>query len=393
MTDTVRLATRGSDLALRQATQIRDALSSRRREVELVTVETRGDDIRDELIHRLGMTGAFVHALDEEVVDGTVDAAVHSLKDMPTEDRDELAVAGVPRRAPAGDVLLTPDGLSLDELPEEARVGTSSLRRRAQLLAARPNLTVVPLRGNVDTRLEKLLAPTLQSEHEARLEAAGGLPDADGNTNGTDTDGDSTSPAQDASAQTTGDGATGDGDSDDSAFEQSVEEWFDSLTELEREALGRDVDEVYDGIVLAESGLRRSDLLDIPGSRRLERSQFVPAPGQGTIAVTASDPGITETIRTAVDHPRTRVETTAERTVLGELGGGCVAPMGVYAVMKGEYIHLRTRVQSGDGSREVADTRDLRVDEYADEAAQFAADLADRGAAELIAEAQEVADD
>ncbi|ESS12151.1 MAG: porphobilinogen deaminase, partial [uncultured archaeon A07HR60] len=376
MTDTVRLATRGSDLALRQATQIRDALSSRRREVELVTVETRGDDIRDELIHRLGMTGAFVHALDEEVVDGTVDAAVHSLKDMPTEDRDELAVAGVPQRAPAGDVLLTPDGLSLDELPEEARVGTSSLRRRAQLLAARPDLTVVPLRGNVDTRIEKLLAPTLQSEHEARLEAAGGLPDADGNTNGTDTDGDSTSPAQDASAQTTGDGATGDGDSDDSAFEQPVEEWFDSLAELEREALGRDVDEVYDGIVLAESGLRRSDLLDIPGSRRLERSQFVPAPGQGTIAVTASDPDITETIRTAVDHPRTRVETTAERTVLGELGGGCVAPMGVYAVMKGEYVHLRTRVQSGDGSREVADTRDLRVGEYADEAAQFAADLA-----------------
>jgi hydroxymethylbilane synthase (EC 2.5.1.61) len=109
--------------------------------------------------------------------------------------------------------------------------------------------------------------------------------------------------------------------------------------------------------------------------------------------VTACDPGITETIRTAVDHPRTRVETTAERTVLGELGGGCVAPMGVYAVMKGEYVHLRTRVQSGDGSREVADTRDLRVGEYADEAAQFAADLADRGAAELIAEAQEVADD
>ncbi|ERH03365.1 MAG: porphobilinogen deaminase [Halorubrum sp. J07HR59] len=399
MTDTVRLATRGSDLALRQATQIRDALSSRRREVELVTVETRGDDIRDELIHRLGTTGAFVHALDEEVVDGTVDAAVHSLKDIPTEDRDELAVAGVPQRAPAGDVLLTPDGLSLDELPEEARVGTSSLRRRAQLLAARPDLTVVPLRGNVDTRIEKLLAPTLQSEHEARLEAAGGLPDADGNTNETDTDGDSASPARDTSTQTAGDGATGDGDgdgggdSDDSAFEQSVEEWFDSLTELEREALGRDVEEVYDGIVLAESGLRRSDLLDIPGSRRLERSQFVPAPGQGTIAVTACDPGITETIRTAVDHPRTRVETTAERTVLGELGGGCVAPMGVHAVMKGEYVHLRTRVQSGDGSREVADTRDLRVGEYADEAAQFAADLADRGAAELIAEAQEVADD
>ncbi len=392
MTNTVRLATRGSELALRQATQIRDSLSTRRREVELVTVETRGDEIRDELIHKLGKTGAFVHALDKEVVEGTVDAAVHSLKDIPTEARDELTVAGVPRRAPAGDVLLTPEGLSLAELTEGARVGTSSLRRRAQLLATRPDLTVIPLRGNVDTRVEKLLAPSLQTEHETRLEAAGELPD-DTTTDSASGAGDSYTPAEtetDTDTDTDTDESADDGDTE---FEQSVEEWFDSLTDLEREALGRKVEQEYDAIVLAESGLRRSDLLDVAGRSRLERSEFVPAPGQGTIAVTASDPTVSETIRSEIDHPRTRVETTAERTVLSELGGGCVAPMGVYAVLKGDHVHLRTRVQSSDGSDEVADTRDLHVDNYAREARTFAAELADRGAAQLIAEAREVADD
>jgi hypothetical protein len=106
MTETLRLATRGSDLALRQAETVREALSSRRRDVELRQVETRGDQIPDELIHRLGKTGAFVRALDEEVLAGDADLAVHSLKDLPTEDMADLVVAGVPERAPSGDVVV-----------------------------------------------------------------------------------------------------------------------------------------------------------------------------------------------------------------------------------------------------------------------------------------------
>ncbi|ERH07445.1 MAG: porphobilinogen deaminase [Halonotius sp. J07HN4] len=172
---TVRLATRGSDLARQQATTVKATLDSRRREVTLTEVDTRGDQIRDELIHRLGKTGAFVRALDEEVLNGDLDAAVHSLKDMPTEMPEKLVVAAVPERAPSGDVLVTPDGSDIDTLPEGAVVGTSSLRRKAQLLAVRPNLEVVALRGNVDTRVEKLLAPSLQREHQARLEAVGKL--------------------------------------------------------------------------------------------------------------------------------------------------------------------------------------------------------------------------
>ena len=97
--DQLRLATRGSALARRQATTVQEKLTQRRLSVELVEVETTGDQIQDELIHRLGTTGAFVRSLDEKVLSGELDAAVHSMKDMPTEQPDELITAGIPPRA------------------------------------------------------------------------------------------------------------------------------------------------------------------------------------------------------------------------------------------------------------------------------------------------------
>jgi hydroxymethylbilane synthase len=398
MTDTLRLATRGSDLALRQAETVREALSSRRRDVELRRVETRGDQIPDELIHRLGKTGAFVRALDEEVLAGDGDLAVHSLKDIPTEDAADLVVAGVPERAPAGDVLVHPEGLGLEDLPEGAVVGTGSLRRAAQLRAARPDLAVEPIRGNVDTRLEKLLAPGLQAEHERRLIASGegraltaeegsdasGDGDADGGGDGAGGDGD-------GDADGRGD-ADGEDDAVDEEFDRSVDEWFDSLSDLERAAMERKVETEYDALVLAEAGLRRSNLFYQVETTRLPREEFVPAAGQGAIAVTASDPDVIEAVRKAVDHPRTRVAVTAERTVLGELNGGCIAPIGVSAMVQGEHVHVRARVLSTDGTEEVAATRDLPIRSYATAAAAFADDLADRGAAELIEEARAEAD-
>jgi len=361
---TLRLATRGSDLALRQAAGVRETLEDRRYEVELREVETRGDRITDELIHRLGKTGAFVRALDEEVLAGDADAAIHSMKDMPTDFPPDLVVAGVPERASAADLLVTPDGASLSELPSGAVVGTSSLRRRAQLLAERPDLTVDPLRGNVDTRVEKLLAPGLQAAHERRLDA-----EAD-------------------------EAADGDGADDAPEFDQSAEAWFDGLAEIERRALERDVEAEYDAIVLAEAGLRRSGLLHRIAYERLEPTTFVPSPGQGAIAVTTRGDGdAVDRIREAVDHHRTRVETTVERTILSELGGGCIAPIGVYATLQGPYVHVTARVLSGDGEREVTDTRDLPVDDHVTAAATFAASLADRGADDLIAEAREEAEE
>jgi hydroxymethylbilane synthase len=365
---TLRLATRGSDLALRQAASVRDTLADHRFEVELVEVETHGDKVRDELIHRLGKTGAFVRALDEKVLDGDVDAAVHSMKDMPTESPSDLVVAGVPNRAPANDVLVTPDGSELNDLPAGATVGTSSLRRKAQILATRPDLTVEPLRGNVDTRVEKLLAPSLQAEHEARV----------------DDDRDKKGNAAEASASD---------EEYETDFEHSIEEWFDSLAEIERRALEREVETEYDAIVLAEAGLRRSGLLHHVETVRLPTTEFVPTAGQGALAVTTRYDDLADEVKAAVDDPRTRVETTVERTVLGELGGGCVAPIGVHAKMQGQHVHVTARVLSVDGEKEVKGTRDLPVQNHANAAAEFAASLADQGADELIDAARELAEE
>jgi len=359
---TIRLGTRGSDLAMRQAATVAERLESRRYGVELVEVETTGDRIDDELIHRLGKTGAFARDLDEQVLAGEVDAAVHSMKDVPTESPDDLVVAGVPERGPARDVFVTPDGTALEDLPEGATVGTSSLRRGAQLLAERPDLTVQPLRGNVDTRVEKLLAPARQREHERRLEAAGELGDGDG----------------------VGGADAGEAADDRPEFDRSVEAWFDGLAEVERRALERTVDVEYDAIVLAEAGLARSGLLHHVDHERLPTAQFVPAPGQGTLAVTAADEETVTVLRDVLDHPHTRVEATAERTVLEALGGGCVAPVGIHAVLQGPVVRTTVRVLDRGGDEEVAETRELPVDTHPDAARAFAADLRERGAAEII---------
>jgi len=352
MTETIRLATRGSDLALRQAQRVADALGSRRRDVELIEVETTGDAVRDELIHRLGKTGAFVRSLDEKVIDGDVDAAVHSMKDMPTEFPAELVVAGVPERAAPDDVLVTPGGSTLSELPDGATIGTSSLRRKAQLLAERPDLIVQPLRGNVDTRVEKLLAPTVQAEESRRLAAA-----------------------------------ERDEEEDGQSYERSPAEWREDLTKLERRALDRSVETEFDAIVIAEAGLERIGLLGDVAYSRLPKP-FIPAPGQGALAITARDDEAASTIQATLDHPRTRVETTVERTILGTLGGGCVAPIGIYAIVQGEYVQTTVRVLSQDGTEEIEASRELPAEKHPDAARKFAEDLAEQGAVDLIERAR-----
>ncbi len=400
--ETIRLATRGSALARRQAATVAEALESRRREVDLVEVETTGDQVRDELIHRLGTTGAFVRSLDEELLDGSVDAAVHSMKDVPTESHPELVIAGVPERAGAGDVLVAPEGQTLAALPEGATVGTSSLRRGAQLCAARPDLEIEPLRGNVDTRVEKLLAPSLQREHEARLAAADGdsgghSADGDGDSDDeagaqgeadsdVDAGGDTDSDAEAATADV--EAATGGDDAGHRSFERSVQAWFDGLREIERRALERDVETEYDAIVLAAAGLERTGLIHAVPTTRLDRTEFVPAPGQGALAVTARDDDLGARLQDLLDHPPTRVETTVERVVLDELGGGCVAPIGVHARLQGSVVTTSVRVLARAGSEEVGASRELPVERHAEAARSVAAELADRGAADIIAAAR-----
>jgi hydroxymethylbilane synthase len=359
---TVRLATRGSDLALRQAATVTEMLEERGYTVEVVEVETTGDQIRDELIHRLGKTGAFVRSLDEEVLDGEVDAAVHSMKDVPTDQPEELVVAGVPQRESPDDVLVTVDGTKLVDLPEGATVGTSSLRRKAQLLAERPDLDVQPLRGNVDTRIEKLLAPPLQAEHEERSEAE-----------------------KEQKEKV-------DDEDYEFPYDQDVEDWFDGLSEIERQALGRAVETEYDAIVLARAGLERAGLLHHVEYQPLPTGTFVPAPGQGALAVTAVDGEFARELNDVIDHPRSRAETSVERTILAELGGGCVAPLGVHAILQGSVVRTTVRVLDEAGDEEVAAARDLPADRHVDAAQDFAADLAEQGAADLIERAKREGD-
>ena len=146
----MRIGTRGSALALAQARTVADRLGA-----ELVVIESEGDRSAAPLAD-LGGAGVFATALREALRAGEVDAVVHSYKDLPTAPAEGLVVAAVPRRADARDALCARDGLTLETLPEGARVGTGSPRRRAQLLARRPDLLVEEIRGNVDTRLGRV---------------------------------------------------------------------------------------------------------------------------------------------------------------------------------------------------------------------------------------------
>jgi hydroxymethylbilane synthase len=149
----LRLGTRRSALALAQSRSVADAvLAATGREVELVEITTYGD-ISREALAQIGGTGVFVNALRDALLDGRVDFAVHSLKDLPTAEPAGIVLAAVPRREDPRDALVARDGLALAELPSGARVGTGSPRRAAQLRALGLGLEVVPIRGNVDTRL------------------------------------------------------------------------------------------------------------------------------------------------------------------------------------------------------------------------------------------------
>lgn len=156
MSTALRLGTRASQLAVAQSRSVADALAATTgRVVRLVEITTHGD-VSSEPLATIGGTGVFVSALRDAVLDGTVDLAVHSLKDLPTGTADGLTLAAVPERADPRDVLCARDGLTLAELPPGSKLGTGSPRRTAQLRALGLELDVVPVRGNVDTRLSKV---------------------------------------------------------------------------------------------------------------------------------------------------------------------------------------------------------------------------------------------
>lgn len=169
----LRLGTRGSALALAQAELVAAALTAAHPglAVAIEKIVTGGDKDLDRPLHQMGGKGVFTKELDDALLEGRIDAAVHSLKDVPTELPDGLVLGAIGHRANPFDVLLTLDGRILDELDEGAKIGTSSLRRRAQLLLYNPDLEIVDLRGNLETRWKKLEAGTV----DALCLAAAGL--------------------------------------------------------------------------------------------------------------------------------------------------------------------------------------------------------------------------
>jgi hydroxymethylbilane synthase len=169
----IRIGTRGSKLALTQAGHVRDQITAALDDGHAVleAVSTAGDRIQNRVLTDIGGKALFTREIEDGLLDGRFDCAVHSMKDMPAEDPPGLVIAAVPLREDPRDAFLSLTHASVDAMPAGARLGTASLRRQAQALHRRPDLTIVALRGNVDTRLAKME----QGEAEAIILAAAGL--------------------------------------------------------------------------------------------------------------------------------------------------------------------------------------------------------------------------
>ena len=167
----LRIGSRGSQLALWQAHHIADLLRTRGHTMELEIIKTTGDKITDVALAKVGTKGMFTKEIEEALIENQVDLAVHSLKDLPTELSADFEIAAIITREDPRDVFCSVKFASIEALPQQANVGTSSLRRQAQLKALRPDLEIHPLRGNVDTRLRKLES----GDYDAVVLAAAGL--------------------------------------------------------------------------------------------------------------------------------------------------------------------------------------------------------------------------
>ncbi len=260
----ITIGSRGSLLALWQANHVQALLKAHGIESRIEVIHTTGDKITDVPLARLGAQtstkGLFTKELEDALLDRRIDIAVHSLKDMPTELPEGLELVAVPEREDPFDAII---GYPLEDLPQGAVVGTSALRRQAQLKAIRPDLQIESIRGNLDTRLRKL--------DEGR----------------------------------------------------------------------------YQAIVLACAGLRRLGWAHRI-TERLSADRLCPAVGQGALAIEARTGDHTVSMLT---HLPTLRAVEAERACLREFGGGCQIPLGAYAQVNADSLHLAAVVASPDGRR------------------------------------------
>ncbi|MFL6372207.1 MAG: hydroxymethylbilane synthase [Nitrososphaera sp.] len=270
MMKTIRVGTRGSRLAMAQTEMALIALRQIHPNVrfEVISISTKGD-IDKRPLFTLDDKGIFEKEVNEAVKQGEVDFAVHSLKDIPSDLSDDLSVACIPKRARPNDVLVTNNGQKLKDLVPDSVIGTSSLRRAVQLTKTRPDLDIRPIRGNVETRVKKVISGE------------------------------------------------------------------------------------YDAVVLAEAGLSRLGMKDVI-IQRFSIRDFVPAPGQGAIAIVCRR---YETVLAAmlrqIEDRRSRIVVSAERALTRKIEGGCRFPLGAVAITNDDHITLYASVFSADGKRSI----------------------------------------
>lgn len=305
----VRIGTRASELALRQARLLEIALLARGIRSELVTFKTTGDKKLDQPLTEIGAKGLFTRELEVALSRNKIDCAVHSLKDLPTDPPDGLEVVAQLEREDPRDVLVVnrvTGAENLDDLPAGSRVGTSSLRRRAQLMARRPDLEVVELRGNVPTRLGKVETGKV---HAAILAAAG-------------------------------------------------------LIRLEVE--------------------QRITMF-------FEPPDWLPAPGQGAIAVQArADDSRMRDMLAPLDHEPTSIATRAERSFLAALDGGCQVPIGALVSDLGDRPTLYGMLADVSGKHIVRGSRALDPGSPESTGEALAAEIRSRGGSSLLVELRQL---
>jgi hydroxymethylbilane synthase len=290
------IASRGSQLALWQARWVQSQLAALGHEARIEIIRTTGDKITDVPLAKVGTKGLFTKEIEEALLDGSADLAFHSLKDLPTELPAGLVLAAIPEREDPRDAIV---GRTLAQVAPGATIGTSALRRAAQLRALRPDLVIESIRGNVDTRLRKL--------DEGR----------------------------------------------------------------------------YDAIVLAAAGLKRLGAADRI-AEIFDPSQMCSAVGQGALAIETRAEGRGFDAVRPLDHAPTHAATDAERGVLAALGGGCQVPIGAYATVTGDRLHIHALVASPDGTEIIRGDSEGAITHAASIGRALGEDLLARGGRRIL---------
>src|SRR5712664_2142863 len=295
----LKVGTRGSRLSLVQTELVAESIRQRNPGLRInrKVITTAGDADQRTPLFSLDQKGIFEKEIDQAVLDGRVDYAVHSMKDIPVFEEDsQLLIAMVPERGSVADVLVSRGDTLLKDLEKGSKIGTSSLLRVAQLRRARPDLNPEPIRGNVETRIQKV-------------------------DNGE-----------------------------------------------------------FDAVVLAEAGLARLEITERI-SELLPVEDFMPAPGQGALAVVArnDDLKVIDLLR-SIEHPPTRAEIEAERELVRVLEGGCKVPVGALARADGDQIRIVACIFSIDGEEKLLAERTGRVQDGVVLAREMGEELLQKGA-------------